>query len=115
MADGAATAVPTVGPLVEIAPGIWVNALHVAAIVPIEGIKAGEPLLQCRVYVAGPSLGGGHVLAWNSRITPVEMAAALTLALQRTDRERGYWEERGRIQALDGTTEGEEDDDGAAF
>jgi hypothetical protein len=98
-----------VGAMVQIAEGVWVNTLHVAAVVPIEGIKRGEPTLQCRVYVAGPSLGGGHVLAWNSLLSPMQMVGKLNVALANAMRERGFWEEKGRIDALD--TAGEEEDD----
>jgi hypothetical protein len=65
---------------------------------------------QCRVYVAGPSLGGGHVLAWNSPTSSVAMVAALSLALKASAKERGYQEECGRIDALDAEA-GSDDDE----
>lgn len=103
-----ATGLRSRGAFVEIAKDVWVNAAHVAAIVPIDGIKAGTPLQQCRVYVAGPSLGGGHVLAWNSEVSAWEMVLALDDALDVASRDRGYEEERGRIDALNAA--GDDDD-----
>lgn len=110
-AERAAPLLGAVGLFVEIEEGLWVNARHVAAVVPIEGIKRGEPVQQCRVYVAGPSLGGGHVLAWNSRTTSVAMVAALSLAFKASAKEQGYQEECGRIDALEDAEAGSDDDD----
>ena len=93
------------GAFVEIAENVWVNASHVAAIVPIDGVGAGP---WCRVYVAGPSLGGGHALAWNSRMTSIQMATALTMAQADARKAWGFWEEKGRLVAQG---EIEEDDD----
>jgi hypothetical protein len=94
---------PAHGPFVEIDAGIWVNASQVAAVVPIDSMKGakGETTQDCRVYITGPSIGGGHILAWNAPRPAATMVVLLVDALGEWASAEEECRERGRIQALD--------------
>lgn len=92
---------PKYGPFVEIDAGIWVNASQVAAVVPIDSMKGGEHRQDCRVYITGPSIGGGHILAWNAPRPAATMIVLLVDALGEWAAVEEECRERGRIQALD--------------
>jgi hypothetical protein len=89
------------GPFVRVtaataAQDVFVSAYAVCAIV-------GSPVnpQQCRVYVSTPSMGGGHVLAWDAPTEAWLFAQECAAVLEDWARWCGRQEELGRLQALD--------------
>ena len=80
------------GPFVEISPGVWVNALHVAA------VAGNGDDTSCWVTMGGT--GAENDVSYRVPARPHLVVGSLVQALVEYEQERGEANERGRLEAL---------------
>jgi len=80
------------GPFVEISPGVWVNALHVAS------VNGNGDDTACWVSMAGT--GADNDVSYRVPARPHLVVGSLVQALVEYEQERGEAQERGRLEAL---------------